>query len=67
MLLNRPVPAPPLSLVNAAAEVVVDESISIVPPTLPEVYVAIKKISLVSHRASVGSIRNICTMLVRRP
>ena len=40
MLLNRPVPRPPLSLVKA----VVDETISIVPPTLPGVYVAIKKI-----------------------
>jgi len=29
MLLNRPVPPPPLGLVNAAAEAVVDESISI--------------------------------------
>jgi len=53
MLLNRPVPPPPLSLVNAAAEAVVDESISIVPPTLPEVYAAIKKIKGRLHQQNL--------------
>ena len=43
-VVESPSTPPPLSLVNAAAEAVVDESISIVPPTLPEVYAAIKKI-----------------------
>ncbi len=43
-LLNRPAPSPPASLEAAAAEAIVDESISTAPPTLQEVYEAIKKI-----------------------
>jgi len=43
-LLNRPVLPPPVSLQSAAAEAVVDDSIPTEPPTLLEVYEAIKRL-----------------------
>jgi len=52
---------------SCCREATVDESISTTPPTLLEVYQAIKKIKSGSHLVSVGYFQNISAVLVQMP